>query len=104
VGDVWDDDYDLDGTPIVEDSVPFRPPRGKARDLKGNTKTPDAPQARQAAIREATGRGMVPPVADWREQLAAGETGKAASSLTDGGLTHNAGSGFGLAGKQWWDT
>jgi hypothetical protein len=104
VGDVWDEDYDLEGglAPVV-DSVPFKPPR-RERKLKGNTKMVDAQQARAATMRDAQGIGEVPVASDWREQLAAGDKGKAISSLTDGGLTHNAGSGFGLAQRNWWDT
>lgn len=67
------------------------------RKHKGNVKAADQEMARQQATNAATGKTPDPPNDEWREQLAVGERGKAISQLTDTELTHNSGSGFGLA-------
>lgn len=69
---------------------------------KGNTKIGDARVKRGTTISEAQGRATFtePGAADendWRDDMAVGERGKAASKLSSGRLTHNSGSGFGLA-------
>ncbi len=83
---VWDEDK----------PKPARRMPKLGRRHKGNTKAEEAPAARQAAVATATGR-LLEPTSDWREKLAAGERSKAISDLTDTDLTHNSGSGFGLA-------
>jgi hypothetical protein len=102
-----DEYFDLDeGLPILDPDgevaataeIELPGPRPRRRNLKGNTKAANADIARAAALREATGRAE-PEVAGtgWRDHLKAGERGKASSALVKDGLTHNAGSGFGLA-------
>lgn len=69
---------------------------------KGNTKTTDARATRDSVIRQAQGRDRKEPE-QWREDLKAGERGKAQAALASKSFTHNAGSGFGLAQRNWWD-
>lgn len=71
-----------------------RRPRRERR--KGNTPADMAGAARAATLAEAT--GQIPAEADdWRERLAGGERSVAEAAVRSKALTHNAGSGFGLA-------
>ena len=88
------------GATVWEEDKP-RPARrspqsGFGRKRRGNTKIAEAEGARAQASQVAAGR-LMEPKSDWRDHMAVGERGKAISKLTDGELTHNAGSGFGLA-------
>jgi hypothetical protein len=69
---------------------------------KGNTKTGDAPAARNVVIARAQGKERQEPD-QWREDLKAGDRGKVISELTSRKITHNAASGFGLANSRWWE-
>ena len=71
-------------------------PELSARRQRGNTSSEDLGAARAAALREAQGRGFIDP-SEWAEQLEAGDRTRASSALGRSELTHNAGSGFGLA-------
>jgi len=62
----------------------------------GNTKRRDAAGRRREILREATGRS-IPEPAEWEDDLAMKQRDRAASKLSTKTLTHNAGSGFGLA-------
>jgi hypothetical protein len=77
----------------------FRGKGGSDPGRRGNTKTADLPAARSRNVAEAQGKTTFtdPGGEDWRDQLANKERGKAASTLTSGKMTHNSGSGFGLA-------
>jgi hypothetical protein len=71
-------------------------PQGLLRRRRGNTRIEEAEGARAQASQVAAGR-LMEPKSEWREDMVTGERGKAISKLTDGELTHNSGSGFGLA-------
>lgn len=77
---------------------------GLARRLvaKGNTKTSEAALRRQTVLREAKGTPDHAGAEDWRDDLHSGQRGKAASKLSATGLTHNAGSGFGVGVVEYW--
>lgn len=102
----WDDDSagdefeDVDDSPAdpiatVTEMVPGETKRKRVKPPNGNTKRMNAREARRQAMREAQGRGPAAPQ-EWRDELAAGNRGKAAALLSKGG-NHNSGSGFGLA-------
>ena len=87
-------------------AAPVRPKRTRVRVAprrrhEGNTKVSEAPAKRTAVLAEATGKAIRNPD-DWREELAAGSRDKAVAAIPQG-LTHNSGSGFGIAGTQWWE-
>ncbi len=112
--DLWDDEDDDEPLPVIDQAGIVSPPTPDAESLadsgpgapippprrgdgpKGNVKRADAAAARLTTTSEAQGRTMRE-ADEWREQLAAGERGKAASSLAGKRHTHNSGSGFGLA-------
>jgi hypothetical protein len=102
--DVWADDYDpeIEGVPAPPRRTVRHPHRPPVVEHKTNTKTADADRVRGEVMREAQGKTKPEPD-EWRQHLAAGERGKAISGLLDGGVTHNADSGFGLAGAKWWE-
>jgi hypothetical protein len=107
--DFDDDDEALpvltpEGVPIAgTEAKPKRRRRPRGSDVgggrHGNTKTADLDAARSRTIADAQGKTSFadPEGDDWREQLGNKDRGKAASTLTSGKLTHNSGSGFGLA-------
>jgi hypothetical protein len=112
--DEFDDDFDDDdmplavltpeGTPVDgQPTVGKRKRRRHAQSIdkphKGNTKTANLAEARSANIADAQGKTTFadPGADDWRQDLANKQHGKAAAKLTSGKLTHNSGSGFGLA-------
>lgn len=109
----WDDEDDDDdedvplpvisanGTvlaaPVVERKRGLRKRQPNlGRRYKGNTKAGDASMKRDQVMREAKGTVMKDPD-EWRDQLGQGDRGKAGAALYSTELTHNAGSGFGLA-------
>lgn len=112
--DLWDDEDDDEPLPVIAADGPLASPAPSVDDLaasgpgapippprrgdgpKGNVKRADAAAARMMTTSEAQGRTMRE-ADQWREELAAGERGKAASSLAGKRHTHNSGSGFGLA-------
>lgn len=107
----FDDDDDeqplavltTEGTPV--DGQPTVGPRKRRRSQsvdkphKGNTKIANAGEARSATIADAQGKTTFadPDADDWRQDLANKDHDRAAAKLTSGKLTHNSGSGFGLA-------
>lgn len=90
------------GAALEEAAAKRRRARAVPERPKGNTSREEAPAARARLMAEATGRAHREPDA-WREQLAAGDKGKAVATLTSRRLTHNAGTGFGLAGQPRYD-
>lgn len=63
---------------------------------KGNTKRGDAATKRTATVALAQAKGRTEPD-QWREELAAGDRGKAIGTLSNTSLTHDSGHGFGPA-------
>ncbi len=93
---------DLDGTPLPGQRMSKKMrkrERRRAREHKGNTKVADIATARDQVVAEAQGQATFtgPDSEEWRTELGAGNRGKAIAALTSDKLTHNAGSGFGLA-------
>lgn len=108
--DEWDDDDEdealpvltPEGAPAEAESSTKRKRRRRAKAAeprKGNTKTADLSAARSQNVAQAQGKTTFadPGDGDWRQDLGNKDRGKAASKLTSGKLTHNSGSGFGLA-------
>lgn len=101
-----DDPWAEADLPAGDDTAPRRAPTGPRARIrrklrrweppKGNVKTGDLAAARTSNIERATMKARPEPD-EWREQLAAGDRSKAISSLASPKLTHNSGSGFGLA-------
>ena len=79
------------------------PPRKRRRrptmraPQRGNTTRAQAQDARRSTLEAATGRAPLKNADEWRELLRSGERTKARTKLSGRGMTHNAGSGFGLA-------
>lgn len=92
----WDGDEYGDELPVGDAPIPRR--RRLRTIVKGRvpgTPLADVPNARRAAIREATGRA--PREDGWRELLQSGERDKASADLFSRAPTHHSDSGFGLA-------
>ena len=88
-----------DGTP----EAPAKPKRRRARNApppkRANARVEDLAAERQRNLEEARSGGrLVDPSGDeWREILRSGNRNRASNRLADDELTHNSGSGFGLA-------
>lgn len=96
-----DDDEIPGALPVIdEDGTEVGGSRGPRHSRlvvpKGNTKAVLAADRRREVMAEAKGAAS-PRQQQWRESLRDGKRNKAASELTQGGVTHNSGSGFGLA-------
>jgi len=102
---VWEEDEELEALPVIPAAGEAAQPPEKPRKLRrwqppqraGSVPRAAAGTARSAVVAEATGRASSPPEVGWREDLADGNRGRAASRLSQRSNTHNAGSGYGLA-------
>lgn len=100
--DGWFDEGDeLPILPVdgVADDQPLAPPHRRRRPWspRGGVPVGMAADTRRAALAEATGREVIQQGDQWRDDMAAGDRDRAASSLETGGRRRGGRGGFGLA-------